>query len=119
MHRAFQPSAIEAEPEPGIIVGRRPDPLARVGVYAPGGRATYPSSVLMAAIPARVAGVAEIVLSSPPDATGRPSQAVLAAAALCDVDRVFAIGGAGAVAAMAFGTESVPRVDRVVGPGNA
>jgi len=101
-------------------VGRRPDPLGSVGVYAPGGRAAYPSSVLMGVIPARVAGVGEIVLCSPPDdATGLPSDVVLAAAAMADVDRVFALGGAGAIAAMAFGTESVPRVDRIVGPGNA
>lgn len=118
-HRAFLPSAQETETEPGIVVGRRPDPLARVGVYAPGGRAAYPSSVLMGAVPARVAGVGEVVLCSPPSSGGRPTGVVLAAAALASVDRVFALGGAGAVAAMAFGTESVPRVDRVVGPGNA
>jgi histidinol dehydrogenase len=106
-------------PEPGIVVGRRPDPLERVGVYAPGGRASYPSSVLMAAIPARAAGVREIILASPPDRSGLPAESVLAAAALSGVDRVFAIGGAGAIAAMAFGTETIPRVDRIVGPGNA
>jgi histidinol dehydrogenase len=98
---------------------RRPDPLARVGVYAPGGRAAYPSSVLMGAVPARVAGVGEVCLCSPPGPTGRPSAVVLAAAALADVDRVFALGGAGAIAAMAHGTASVPAVDRIVGPGNA
>ncbi len=119
VHEAFRPTAVTVEPEPGIRVGRRPDPLGRVGVYAPGGRAAYPSSVLMGAIPARVAGVGEVILCSPPDATGRPSEVVLAAAALAGVDRVFALGGAGAIAAMAFGTESVPRVDRIVGPGNA
>lgn len=118
-HRAFLPSAQETETEPGIVVGRRPDPLSRVGVYAPGGRAAYPSSVLMGAVPARVAGVGEVILCSPPASRGVPSDVVLAAAALANVDRVFALGGAGAVAAMAFGTESVPRVDRVVGPGNA
>lgn len=119
VHRAFAPSCAEFEPEPGIVIGRRPDPLQRVGVYAPGGRATYPSSVLMGAVPARVAGVAEIILCSPPGANGAPSDAVLAAARLAGVDRVFAVGGAGAIAAMALGTESVPRVDRIVGPGNA
>lgn len=119
VHSAFRPSAVEVESEPGIIVGRRPDPLRRVGVYAPGGRASYPSSVLMGAIPARVAGVGEIVLCSPPDRTGVPSSAVLAAAQLASVDRVFAVGGAGAIAAMALGTETIPRVDRIVGPGNA
>lgn len=120
VHRAFRPRGGRVEPEPGIFVGRRPDPLDRVGVYAPGGRAAYASSVLMAAIPARVAGVRDIVLASPPgDRDGLPAPEVLAAAAIAGVDRVFAIGGAGAVAAMAYGTASVPRVDRVVGPGNA
>jgi len=106
-------------PEPGISVLRRPDPLARVGVYAPGGRAAYPSSVLMGAVPARVAGVEEVVLCSPPTASGAPADIVLAAAELAEVDRVFALGGAGAIAAMALGTDTVPRVDRIVGPGNA
>ena len=119
VHSAFMPRVMETHPEAGIVVGRRPDPLARVGVYAPGGRAAYPSSVLMAAIPARVAQVGEVILASPPRANGLPSDAVLAAAAIAGVDRVFAIGGAGAIAAMAIGTESVPRVDRLVGPGNA
>lgn len=120
VHRASLPQASEFSPEPGIVVGRRPDPLGRVGVYAPGGRAAYPSSVLMGAVPARVAGVAEVVLCSPPlAATGRPSGVVLAAAAIAGVDRVFAVGGAGAIAAMAYGTESIPRADRIVGPGNA
>ena len=120
VHRAFLPVAQETESEPGIVVGRRPDPLGRVGVYAPGGRAAYPSSVLMGVMPARVAGVGEIVLCSPPTRDGgRPSDVVLAAAALAGAHRVFALGGAGAVAAMAYGTTSVPRVDRIVGPGNA
>lgn len=119
VHRAFLPAAFETSPEPGVTVGRRPDPLARVGVYAPGGRATYPSSLLMGAIPARVAGVGEVMVCSPPLANGKVSSVVLAAAALANVDRVFAIGGAGAIAAMALGTASVPRVDRIVGPGNA
>ena len=119
VHGAFMPRAMETSPEPGIVVGRRPDPLARVGIYAPGGRAVYPSSVLMAAIPARVARVGEVILASPPQADGVPAGVTLAAAAIAGVDRVFALGGAGAIAAMALGTESVPRVDRVVGPGNA
>ena len=120
VHRAFRPLAQETESEPGIVVGRRPDPLGRVGVYAPGGRAAYPSSVLMGVVPARVAGVGEIILCSPPAReTGAPSDVVLAAAALAGADRVFALGGAGAIAAMAYGTTSVPRVDRIVGPGNA
>lgn len=120
VHRAFMPVSTETSPEPGVIVGRRPDALGRVGVYAPGGRAAYPSSVLMGAVPARVAGVGEVILCSPPDpATGQPSDVVLAAAALSGVNRVFAAGGAGAIAAMAYGTTSISRVDRIVGPGNA
>ena len=118
-HRAFLPAAAEVETEPGVVVGRRPDPLDRVGVYAPGGRAAYPSSVLMGIVPAKVAGVGEVILCSPPGADGVPARVVLAAAALAGADRVFAIGGAGAVAALAYGTASVPRVDRIVGPGNA
>ena len=120
VHRAIPLAATEVESEPGIIVGRRPDPLDRVGVYAPGGRAAYPSSVLMGVVPARVARVREVTLCSPPSReSGRPPNVILAAAALAGVDRVFAIGGASAIAAMAYGTESVPKVDRIVGPGNA
>lgn len=118
-HAAQRPQATEVETEPGIVVGRRPDPLGRVGVYAPGGRAVYPSSVLMGVVPAKVAGVGEIIVCSPPGPEGVPSAGVLAAALLAGADRVFALGGAGAVAAMAYGTQSVPRVDRIVGPGNA
>ena len=84
VHRAFAPASMEVSPEPGVIVGRRPDPLNRVGVYAPGGRASYPSSVLMGAIPARVAGVGDITLCSPPDSSGNPAPAILAAAAIGD-----------------------------------
>lgn len=119
VQRAFLPSHIDVSPEPGIMVSRRADPLDRVGVYAPGGRAAYPSSVLMGAVPARVAGVRDIVLCSPPGPDGLPSQVVLAAAELAGVHRIFAVGGAGAVAAMAYGTQIIPRVDRIVGPGNA
>lgn len=119
VHAAFRPVATETSPEPGVVVGRRPDPLTRVGVYAPGGRAAYPSSVLMGVVPARVAGVREVVVASPPGPDGMPSPVVLAAAELAGADRVFALGGAGAVAALACGTASVPRVDRIVGPGNA
>ncbi|MBM7117402.1 histidinol dehydrogenase [Archangium primigenium] len=118
-HAAQKPQAVEVETEPGVLVGRRPDPLGRVGVYAPGGRAVYPSSVLMGVVPAKVAGVGEVIVCSPPGPDGRPAAGVLAAAALAGADRVFALGGAGAVAALAYGTESVPRVDRIVGPGNA
>jgi len=119
VHTAFLPTAIETVTADGVIIGRRPDPLGRVGVYAPGGRAAYPSSVLMGVVPARVAGVGEIVVCSPPGPNGAPSDVVLAAAAIGGAHRVFALGGAGAVAAMAYGTDTVSRVDRIVGPGNA
>jgi histidinol dehydrogenase len=98
----------------GARVGSRVSPLRSIGVYAPGGTARYPSTVLMAAIPARVAGVAEIVMTTP-----GPSVETLAAAEIAGVDRVFVIGGAQAIAALAYGTQSVPRVDKIVGPGNA
>ena len=119
VHEAFRPVSSEVTTVDGVRIGRRPDPLGRVGVYAPGGRATYPSSLLMGAVPARVAGVGEVIVCSPPDASGLPSAVLMAAAAIAGVDRMFAIGGAGAVAAMAYGTETVPAVDRIVGPGNA
>jgi histidinol dehydrogenase len=119
VHSASARQPVEIETEPGVVVGRRPDPLQRVGIYAPGGRAAYASSVLMAAVPARVAGVSEVVLCSPPRDDGYPAPVVLAACEIAGVDRVFAVGGAGAIAAMAYGTETVPRVDKVVGPGNA
>ncbi len=119
VHTAFRPTATETVTADGVVIGRRPDPLGRVGVYAPGGRAAYPSSVLMGVVPARVAGVREISVCSPPRPDGAPSDVVLAAAAIGGAHRVFALGGAGAIAAMAYGTASVPRVDRIVGPGNA
>jgi histidinol dehydrogenase len=118
-HEAFMPRSVEVEIEPGVIVGRRVDPLARVGIYAPGGRAAYASSVLMGAVPARVAGVREVILCSPPDSSGQPPALVLAAAHVAKVDRVFAIGGATAIAALALGTDSVPRVALIAGPGGA
>lgn len=117
--RATLPAPLEVEVEPGVLVGRRADPFQRVGVYAPGGKAAYPSSVLMGVVPARSAGVAEIVVCSPPGPSGLPPDVVLAAAELGGADQVFAVGGAGAIAALAYGTESIPRVDRIVGPGNA
>jgi histidinol dehydrogenase len=119
VHEAFRPVAQEITTVDGARIGRRPDALGRVGVYAPGGRATYPSSLLMGAVPARVAGVRDVIVCSPPGPSGAPSEVLLAAAALAEVDRVFAIGGAGAIAALAYGTDSVPMVDRIVGPGNA
>jgi histidinol dehydrogenase len=104
---------------PGETLGQIIRPLKRVGIYVPGGTAAYPSTVLMTAIPAVVAGVAEIALSTPPGRdTGLPPDATLAACGLAGVTEVFAIGGAQAIAAMAYGTESIRRVDKIVGPGN-
>ena len=105
------------EDESGTILGQRVSPLDRVGVYVPGGRASYPSSVLMNAMPAKVAGVAEVVMVVPAP-QGEISPAVMAAACLAGVDQVVTIGGAQAIAALAYGTETVPRVDKIVGPGN-
>ncbi len=104
--------------ENGSRFGQKLTPLDRVGIYVPGGKAAYPSSVLMTAIPARVAGVKEIVMVVPTP-KGKENQLVLAASHLCKVDRVFGIGGAQAVAALAFGTETIPKVDKIVGPGNS
>ena len=104
--------------EDGTLLGQQVAPLDRVGLYVPGGKATYPSSVLMNAIPAHVAGVGEIIMVVPtPD--GEINEMVLAAAAIAGVSRVFTIGGAQAVAALAYGTEPVPQVDKIVGPGNS
>ena len=104
--------------ENGVILGQRIRGLKRVGIYVPGGTAAYPSSVLMNAIPARIAGVEEIVMVTPPGKNGRPNPDIMAAALIAGVDRVFLMGGAQAVAALAYGTESVPKVDKIVGPGN-
>lgn len=113
------PRAQSLEVEPGVVVGRTPEPLSRIGVYAPGGSAAYASSVLMGLVPAQVAGCSERVLCSPPGPNGTLADVVLAAAWLGGATSVFAVGGAGAIAAMAYGTNSVPRCDRIVGPGNA
>jgi histidinol dehydrogenase len=105
------------EPSPGIKLGQKVTPIERVGLYVPGGTAAYPSSVLMNAIPARVAGVDQLIMVVPAPG-GEVNRTVLAAAAVAGVDRVFTIGGAQAVAALAYGTRTVPRVDKIVGPGN-
>ena len=103
----------------GVILGQRILPLARVGIYVPGGTASYPSTVLMNAIPAQIAGVEDIVMVTPPGRDGAVSPAILAAAQVAGVTRIFKCGGAQAIAALAYGTESVPQVDKIVGPGNA
>ncbi len=104
--------------QPGVVLGQRYTPIERVGVYVPGGTASYPSTVLMDVVPAKLAGVGQIVMATPPAADGSVAPAILAAAKIAGVDRIFKIGGAGAVAALAYGTQSVPRVDKIVGPGN-
>ena len=103
----------------GVVLGQKVTPIDRVGLYIPGGTAAYPSSVLMNAIPAKIAGCGEVVMVSPPTCSGDINPVILAAARIAGVDRVFRTGGAQAVAALAYGTESVPRVDKIVGPGNA
>ena len=117
-HEAQVPRKIMVEQTPGERLSLEPTALARVGLYAPGGTAAYPSTVLMNAVPARVAGVEELVLCTPPHASGEVPAAVLAAAHLAGLERVVRVGGAQAIAAMAYGTRSVPRVDKIVGPGN-
>ena len=102
----------------GVILGQRVRGLERVGLYVPGGTAAYPSSVLMNAIPAKIAGVKEIIMVTPPLKDGTPNKDILVAASICGVDRVFLAGGAQAVAALAYGTEEIPKVDKIVGPGN-
>lgn len=104
--------------EDGVILGQRVRGLSRVGIYVPGGTAAYPSSVLMNAIPAKIAGVEEIIMVTPPLKDGKPNPDIMAAAVVAGVDRVFLMGGAQAVAALAYGTETVPKVDKIVGPGN-
>ncbi len=103
----------------GIVLGQKVIPVDRAGLYVPGGTAAYPSTVLMDAIPAKIAGVKEVVMMTPPSKDGRVNPAILAAAKVAGVDRIFKVGGAQAIAALAYGTESVPRVDKIVGPGNA
>lgn len=102
----------------GIVLGQKIVPVAVAGIYVPGGTAAYPSTVLMDTIPAKIAGVGQVVMVTPPGRDGKVSQAVLAAAKVAGVDRVFQVGGAQAIAALAYGTESVPKADKIVGPGN-
>ena len=105
--------------ERGIVLGQKITPVDRAGLYVPGGTAAYPSTVLMDAIPAKIAGVPEVVMVTPPNAEGKVNPVILAAAKVAGVDRIFKVGGAQAIAALAYGTESVPKVDKIVGPGNA
>ena len=109
----------EINEKDGIVLGQKVTPIASVGLYIPGGTASYPSSVLMNCIPAKIAGVGRIIMTTPPDKDGNLSPNIIAAAEIAGVDRIFKCGGAQAVAALAFGTQSVPKVDKIVGPGNA
>ncbi len=103
----------------GIVTGQKVTPIEKVGLYVPGGTAAYPSTVLMDSIPAKIAGCSEILITTPPSVDGKVNPVILAAAKIAGVDRIFKVGGAQAVAALAYGTESVPKVDKIVGPGNA
>lgn len=105
--------------KPGIVLGQKVTPIEKVGVYVPGGTAAYPSTVLMDTIPAKIAGCPQIVMVTPPGKDGKINPAILAAASIAGVDRIFKVGGAQAIAALAYGTESIPKVDKIVGPGNA
>lgn len=117
-HKAQLPSEIRVETMPGVKCVSKPVPLDSIGLYIPGGSAPLFSTVLMLAIPAAVAGCRQVVLCTPPDRNGKVNPTVLYAAHLCGVGRIFKVGGAQAIAAMAFGTESIPRVDKIFGPGN-
>ena len=105
--------------EDGAVIGQKVTPIEKVGLYVPGGTAAYPSTVLMDSIPAKIAGCSEICIATPPSANGKINPVILAAAKIAGVDRIFKMGGAQAVAALAYGTQSVPKVDKIVGPGNA
>ncbi len=105
--------------EDGIIMGQKVIPVDRAGLYVPGGTAAYPSTVLMDSIPAKIAGCKEVVIVTPPNAQGKINPVILAAARIAGVDKIFKVGGAQAIAALAYGTESIPKVDKIVGPGNA
>lgn len=103
----------------GVVIGQKVIPIEKVGLYVPGGTASYPSTVLMDSIPAKIAGCREIIMVSPPNSEGKISPAILAAAKIAGVDRIFKVGGAQAIAALAYSTQSIPKVDKIVGPGNA
>ncbi|MBQ9922655.1 MAG: histidinol dehydrogenase [Clostridia bacterium] len=117
-HRRQKRENFTVNEKDGIILGQRIIPVAKAGLYVPGGTASYPSSVLMNSIPAKIAGVGELVITTPPDKNGKISPVILTAAKVAGVDRIFKVGGAQAIAALAYGTESIPKVDTIVGPGN-
>lgn len=118
-HKAQVRNSFIINNQDGIVTGQKITPIEKVGLYVPGGTAAYPSTVLMDSIPAKIAGCEEICITTPPSADGKVNPVILAAAKIAGVDRIFKIGGAQAVAALAYGTETVPKVDKIVGPGNA
>lgn len=118
-HKKQVRESFMSEERDGVILGQKILPIEKVGIYVPGGTAAYPSTVLMDSVPAKIAGCGEIVMVTPPTKDGKVNPVILAAAKIAGVDRIFKVGGAQAVAALAYGTESVPKVDKIVGPGNA
>ena len=118
-HEKQKKSGFELQKEDGVVLGQKVIPLEKVGLYVPGGTATYPSTVLMNSIPAMVAGVGEMVMVTPPNKQGKVKPEIVAAAVVAGVKRIFKVGGAQAIGALAYGTESIPKVDKIVGPGNA
>ncbi|MBQ5996199.1 MAG: histidinol dehydrogenase [Clostridia bacterium] len=118
-HSRQQRNSFIINDESGIVIGQKVIPVDRAGLYVPGGTAAYPSTVLMDAIPAKIAGCRQVVMVTPPDKNGKVNPAILAAASVAGVDRIFKVGGAQAIAALAYGTGSIPKVDKIVGPGNA
>lgn len=118
-HEAQKRTSFIINDTDGVVMGQKIIPVDRAGLYVPGGTAAYPSTVLMDAIPAKIAGVKEVVMVTPPSADGTVNPAILAAAHVAGVDKIFKVGGAQAIAALAYGTESIPKVDKIVGPGNA
>ena len=118
-HKNQVRDGFEINKEDGVILGQKIIPVKRAGLYVPGGTAAYPSTVLMDSIPAKLAGVKELCITTPPSSDGKVNPVILAAAKIAGVDRIFKVGGAQAIAALAYGTESIPKVDKIVGPGNA
>lgn len=112
-------SGFEIKGDDGIVIGQKVTPIEKVGLYVPGGTAAYPSTVLMDSIPAKIAGCKEICITTPPSKDGKVNPVILATAKIAGVDRIFKVGGAQAIGALAYGTESIPQVDKIVGPGNA
>ena len=118
-HKKQLRTGFEIKKENGVIMGQKITPVDRAGLYVPGGTAAYPSTVLMDSVPAKIAGCKEVVMVTPPSADGKINPAILAAASVAGVDKIFKVGGAQAIAALAYGTQTIPKVDKIVGPGNA